>query len=937
MLIRYEGFDHESAAADLYAGILSTLIVVGSTQSASIALSNITQYSAGECLGVTATNTTNANANAMTIMPFTPASNTVIVGAAVSLSASVGNGAVIGFVNANVGQVYCYIGAGALKVFVGDPTITSVQLGNTVNNAVASLGWAYVEIKAVVAAGPSGSVTVQINGSTVFNQSGLNTSNDGTTGVTGILLGTANVSQTSSGFTSYFDDVYASDTSGNAPYNTFLGPVRVVTQFPIANGSIINFTGLAHHPNWQNVSEADMDSDATYNSSNQTGNIDIFSAGTLPGSASGVYAVKVTAVGRIDDSGIRTVQTILESGTAIAVGHNVNLVGSYQYFSDMYTLDPNTGGAWTPSGVNLSQFGYKIVPSPGSPVALGQATINVTFIGIGDQFSTMTGSGSLGPFVALVAMILPNLATFVKSIGTITALGTAQQGVNASSIITITLRGSARLSPGLQFAGNVSIGTIIASSNLSQLSSITATATITPLLGSAVINQGLAAVSTITLHMSAQGAATQSVYVTALSTLLISARVASVQSNLASGGARIGTLTGMAVASGANASNIHIGLSAWVASHGYVAGNRVASTFGGITNAYQANGAGTSGSTAPNGTGSAFPDGTLTWKYLSHVDFSDLPTWANSIPQVLTQPMIGLLWNNGTITSTAGTPFLNLGTTASPRTTSSINTITLKPAPGEGIRDSLLGGSTALTFNAAKGVSFTLPNATGGVNYFDVCDGNVIFQGLQFLDPSAVSGSTIVQQENSSSAFTLTDCIIDGYGQTGGAVMVQAGTGSCTISNCLIIDRETTSTVYSATVATSSVTNHVVNCTIVALNGPSSSCSAVLANSAACIVRNTIFMGYPNSIGGAGGAIAPTDHCLFDTVTGGNAAIDNGGNLYSKLAVNQFISATADFRLKTGADALNTAVTDTTDIPTSDDIAGTHRPIGIAWDIGAWE
>jgi hypothetical protein len=935
-LIKFEGFDHEAAAADLYAGILSTLIVVGTGQSASIALSTATQYSAGQCLGVTAFNVANNNANAMAIMPFTPAANTVILGAAISLSASVSNGAVIGFVNANVGQVYCYISAGALKVFVGDPTLTSVQLGSTVTSAVASLGWAYVEMQAVIAPGLAGSVTVQINGSTVFSQTGLNTSNDGTTNVTGLLLGTVNLSQTAYGFTSYFDDVYVCDTAGSTPYNTFLGPVRVVTQFPVANGSITNFTGLAHHPNWQNVDDPDMDSDDTYNFSNQSGNIDTFMAGALPGSASGVYAVKVTAAGRIDDSGIRTVQTYLKSGTVISVGANINLVGSYQYFSDMYTLDPNTGTAWTPSGVNLTQFGYKIVPSPGSPVALGQATINIIFIGQANQTSTIVGLISLGQFIARVAMILPVLITSSKSIGTIVAAGTAQQGVNATATLTLAVTGGAALSPGLQFAGSVSIGTIRALSSLLQIGNITATASIIP-HWSATINQGLAAAATITMRVSAQCVIAQNAFITAISSLPISAQIVSVQSILTSGLARISALSAVAAASGANASNIHVGLSPWVASHGYVAGNRVASTFGGITNAYQANGTGTSGSVTPNGTGSAFTDGTLTWKYLSHVDFSDLPTWVNSIPQTLTQPIIGLLWNNGTITTTAGTPFLTLGNPASPRVTSSINTITLKPAPGEGIRDSLIGGSTALTFNATKGVSFTLPNATGGINYIDIYDGNVILSGLQFLDPSAVSGSTIVCQENSSSALTLTDCILDGYSQTGGATIVQASTQTFLMTNCLLVDRTSANPTYGDAISVQSNANSIVNCTIVALNAPGTLSAAILDNSSASLVRNCIIMGYQTPIGGGGGPIGLVDHCLFDTATPGGAAVDNGGNLYLKLAANQFISATADFRLKAGADALNTAATDTTNIPNSDDIAGTHRPVGLAWDIGCYE
>jgi hypothetical protein len=938
-LVRYEGFDHETSAADLYAGILSTLICTGAGQSASLALSTSTQYSVGQSLAITATSASNTTANAIAVMPISPGSNNLIVGAAVSLSPSFTNGAVIGFTNNNVGQVYCLINAGALRVYCGDPTGTSVQLSSTINNTVASLGWAYVEMQAVIAPSSAGSVTVQINGSVVFQQSSLTTSADGTTGCTGVLVGTVNTAQTNNGFTSYFDDLYAIDNTGGSPYNTFLGPVRVITQFPTANGSITSFTGLAHHPNWQNVGETDMDSDATYNYSNQTGAIDTFTSTALPGSSSRVYAVKVTGAGRIDDSGIRTVQTYLKSGTAVALGASNNLVGSYQYFSDIYTLDPNTTSAWTPSGVNLIQFGYKLVPSPGSPIALGSGQININVSSTITQITTITAQSVVGPFQAIVLMILPNLLTSTRTIGPISGAGTAAQGVTATALVSLPITGNGHLSFGLLLAGTISLPLSLLAT-LQQIGNVSATITLMSVHSGAQINQGTGLNGTMTIRPYATGSVSQAVNFAASAMLQVLANISAVQSNSAIGSGLFGKITASGSISGAAVSNIHIGLAAWQSSHAYTAGQRVASTYNGITNAYQANSSGTSSTTAPNGTGTAFTDGSLTWKYLSHVDFSDLPTWANSIPQTLTQPVIGLLWNDGTITTTTGTPFLTLGSQSNPRVTSSVNTITLQPAPGEGIRDSLALGSTALAFNTSKGVSFTLPSGTGGVNYFDICDPNVIFNGLQFLDPNSTSGSTIIQQETSSTVFTLQNCIIDGYAQSGGAWMIQGGTGTFQMTNCLVIDRQGSSTTsYAGSVFTQSAANHIVNCTIIAPNSPTTYGSGIVANSAAALVRNTIIMGYPSGrcIAGIGGQIAQVDHCLFSTSDPGSAAIDNGGNLYSKVATNQFNSATTDFRLKTGADAIDAAVTDTTDIPTADDIAGTHRPQGAAWDIGCWE
>lgn len=77
------------------------------------------------------------------------------------------------------------------------------------------------------------------------------------------------------------------------------------------------------------------------------------------------------------------------------------------------------------------------------------------------------------------------------------------------------------------------------------------------------------------------------------------------------------------------------------------------------------------------------------------------------------------------------------------------------------------------------------------------------------------------------------------------------------------------------------------------------------------------------------------DHSLISAASL-HASVTNGGsNLVSKTAANQFVSATADFRLKIGADCINAATPDLTDIATNDDIAMTQRPN--IWDIGAWE
>jgi hypothetical protein len=380
-------------------------------------------------------------------------------------------------------------------------------------------------------------------------------------------------------------------------------------------------------------------------------------------------------------------------------------------------------------------------------------------------------------------------------------------------------------------------------------------------------------------------------------------------------------------------SNIHIGLAAWQTAHSYSIGTRVSSG----SNAYQAISTGTSGGTAPSGTTSSISDGAVNWKYLSGIDYTSLMAWGNAIPSTLSSNIIGQLWNDGTITTTDQVPFLTLGVGGAQRNTG-IYTITLTCAAGESFRDKLKGSNTPLTANTANGVCFQLPSAgNGGINYFDIYDTPVTFDGLQFIDPYSTSNSTILNV-NSSTVFTLSHSIFDGYAQDNGAAIINSSQ-SLHMSNCLVVDRQATGVngvaVHSGDGDASST---IVNNTFIRINptnGTETLVGGYLVNGAATVVRNNIFFGYTNPVGGNTYS-ALVDHCATDATSVGFAT-DSGNNLFSLSIANQFISATSDFHLKTGSACLNAGITDTTDIPLSNDIIGYARPQGTAWAIGAAE
>jgi hypothetical protein len=82
-------------------------------------------------------------------------------------------------------------------------------------------------------------------------------------------------------------------------------------------------------------------------------------------------------------------------------------------------------------------------------------------------------------------------------------------------------------------------------------------------------------------------------------------------------------------------------------------------------------------------------------------------------------------------------------------------------------------------------------------------------------------------------------------------------------------------------------------------------------------------------------AFSGSNNCSDTTIGSGTS------NQASKTYANQFVTTTdsgRDFKvLNNSADLYDNAVTDTTNIPAANDIAGTSRPQGSAWDIGCWE
>lgn len=212
--------------------------------------------------------------------------------------------------------------------------------------------WNYWEVGITFGSGTSGSVTVRVNGSPIITVTGVDTIGSGNAYFNDIIFGDNGVSQ------SYIDDFYICDGSGSA-YNTFLGDVRVYGLLPAGAGSSTQWTPNGAASNYECMNQVPPNA-SDYVSSSTPGQVDLYTMQTVPAAAQ-IIGVQVSYYAQKTDSGTRTLQSVVKSGSVQAEGAENNLGTSPQYFQDVFYNDPNTGAAWTLAAVNAMQVGINEV------------------------------------------------------------------------------------------------------------------------------------------------------------------------------------------------------------------------------------------------------------------------------------------------------------------------------------------------------------------------------------------------------------------------------------------------------------------------------------------------------------------------------------------------------------------------------------------------
>jgi hypothetical protein len=227
-------------------------------------------------------------------------------------------------------------------------------IGSSAPLSIPMQGWQHVEIGGVIHA-TAGSVVVRVNGLTVLNLTSVNTKGSAASATMRRYGFQQAGSQIGNFDTQHW---YLCDATGAAPWNTFLGDVRVQTLRPTANDAVqMTPNGLA--ANWQNAASYPPVPFTNYNASATVGQQDTFVMQQIDPNDI-VFGVHVKPLVYKNDAGARSGASILKSGGTTAVGTTTNLSeGSAQLLS-MYQTDPNTGAQWTAAAVNASKAGARV-------------------------------------------------------------------------------------------------------------------------------------------------------------------------------------------------------------------------------------------------------------------------------------------------------------------------------------------------------------------------------------------------------------------------------------------------------------------------------------------------------------------------------------------------------------------------------------------------
>lgn len=216
--------------------------------------------------------------------------------------------------------------------------------------------WVYLETYFKVHA-TTGRAVVRVNGATVIDYTG-NTDNAGT----GLVDTVRFAGQPDANTTFYVDDFYLLDNvdataTQGAPFNTFLGDVRVYELSPNGAGTDTQMAASSG-ANWTCVDEKPYN--ATDYVQGTVGQRDTYAVEDFS-TTGNILAVQAVAIAKKTDAGALSLKTAIRSGGNLYTGATTVLGASDATIATIHGVNPATSAAWTVAGVNAAEVGAEVV------------------------------------------------------------------------------------------------------------------------------------------------------------------------------------------------------------------------------------------------------------------------------------------------------------------------------------------------------------------------------------------------------------------------------------------------------------------------------------------------------------------------------------------------------------------------------------------------
>ncbi|MEE8598908.1 MAG: hypothetical protein V3S69_05280 [Dehalococcoidales bacterium] len=247
---------------------------------------------------------------------------------------------------------------GSIKVYRGSTFGT--LLASSSAGVLSADVWQHIEIKSFID-NVGGFVEAKVDGVSVCSATAVDTQTD----VSPLILTfRVDAASANSGKSADLTDLYILDDTGAAPYNTYLGDVKVSVLRPNADGGINNFTPLSGGDSYLEVDDALLDGDATRVSSGTISARDEYaleSFADIGATVTTIYGVQVCNGCKKTDAGTIGYKDNLTVGGTVYQGDEVFApAGSYKVTTTLHQVNPDTSTAWTESTAEAALPGFTL-------------------------------------------------------------------------------------------------------------------------------------------------------------------------------------------------------------------------------------------------------------------------------------------------------------------------------------------------------------------------------------------------------------------------------------------------------------------------------------------------------------------------------------------------------------------------------------------------